>query len=125
MAQFRLGNIDDECKAAVLRAVNLFHSLGFQVHPEKSCLTPKQEIDVLVFTINSKNMTLKLRKQKRNKFLENLDVTLRYANNITIREFSKIFDMLEATILVLNMVVFTFLFNKMYKSDFNIVRGFL
>ena len=31
----------DECKAAVLRALNFFQSLGFQVHPEKSSLTPK------------------------------------------------------------------------------------
>ena len=43
-------------------------------------------------------MTLKLTKQKCNKFLENLDVTLKHANNIIIREFSKIFGMLEAVI---------------------------
>ena len=34
-------------------------------------------------------MTLKLTKQKCNKILENLDLTLKHANNITIREFSK------------------------------------
>ena len=91
------GDNYDECKAAVLRAVTLFQSLGFQVHPEKS--TPKQEIDFLGFTINSKNMTLKLTKQKCNKILKNLDLTLKHANNITIREFSKILGMLEAAIL--------------------------
>ena len=88
----------DECKAAILRAVNLFQSLGFQVHREKSSLTPKQEIDFLGFIINSKNMTLKLSKQKCNKILENLDLTLKHKNNITIREFSKILGMLEAAI---------------------------
>ena len=83
------GDNYDGCKAAVLRAVNLFQSLGFQVHPEKSSLTPNQEIYFLGFTINSNNMTLKLTKQKCNKILENLDLTLKHANNITIREFSK------------------------------------
>ena len=57
------GDNYDDCKAAVLRAVNLLQSLGFQVHPEKSSLSPKQEKDFLGFTINSKNMTLKLTKQ--------------------------------------------------------------
>ena len=92
------GDNYDECKVAVLRAVTLFQSLGFQVHPEESSLTPKQEIDFLGFTINSKNMTLKLTKQKCNKILKNLDFTLKHANNITIREFSKILGMLEAAI---------------------------
>ena len=92
------GDNYDECKAAVLRAVNLFQSFDFQVHPEKSSLTPKQEIDFFGFTINSKNMTLKLSKQKCNKILKDLDVTLKHANDITIREFFKILGMLEADI---------------------------
>ena len=62
MTQFCLGTT----KAAALRAANLFQSLGFQVHLEKSSLTPKQETDWLGFSINSKNMTLKLTKQKCN-----------------------------------------------------------
>ena len=57
------GNNYDECKAAALRAVNSFESLTFQVLPEKSSLTPKQEIDFLGFTINSNNMTLKVTKK--------------------------------------------------------------
>ena len=44
-------------------------------------------------------MTLKLTKQKCNKILKNLDLTLKHANNMTIREFSKIVGMLEAAIL--------------------------
>ena len=58
-------------------------------------------------------MTLKFTKQKYNKILENLDLTLQHVNNITIREFPKVSDMLKAAIPVLNMVVFTFLFSKM------------
>ena len=59
-----VGDNYDECKAAVLRAVSLFQRLCFQVHPEKSPLTPKQEVDFLGYTINSKNT-----KQKCNKIL--------------------------------------------------------
>ena len=76
------GDNYDEFKAAVLRAVTLFQSLVFKVHPEKSSLTPTQDIDFLGFTINS-----------------NLDLTLKHANNITVRKFFKILGMLEAAIL--------------------------
>ena len=76
------GDNYDECKAAVLSAVTLFQSLVFQVHPDKFSLTPTQEIDFLGFTINS-----------------NLDLTLKHANNITVRKFFKILGMLEAAIL--------------------------
>ena len=49
-----MGNLDDpslseddynECKVAVLRGVNFFQSINFQVHLEMSSLTPKQEIN--------------------------------------------------------------------------------
>ena len=62
------GDNYDECKSAALRAVNSFQSLAFQVLPEKSSLTPKQEIDFLGFTINSDNMTLKVTKKSVMKF---------------------------------------------------------
>ena len=90
------GHNYDECKAAALRTLTLFQSFDFQVYPKKSSLIPKQEIDLLGFTTSSKNMTLKLTRQKCNNILKNLDVTLKHANNTTITEFSKILDMLEA-----------------------------
>ena len=43
-------------------------------------------------------MTLKFTKQKRNKILENLDLTLKHTNNVTIKEFSKILIMQEAAL---------------------------
>ena len=58
-----------------------------------SSLTPKQEIDIFGFTINSRNMTLKSTNQKCNKILENLDLILKHANNITFRKFPKILGM--------------------------------
>ena len=53
-------------------------------------------------------MTLKFTKQKYNKILGILDLTLQHVNNITTREFPKVSDMLKAAIPVLNMVIFTF-----------------
>ena len=38
--------------------MSLFRDVGFQVHLEKSRLIPKQEIELLWFLINSKNMTV-------------------------------------------------------------------
>ena len=84
------GDNYDESRAAVLRAVNLLQSLGLQNYPEKYFLTPKQEINFLGFTLNSKNMTLKLTKQKCNKFLENLDVTLKHAKSVTLSFLLKV-----------------------------------
>ena len=60
-------------------------------------------------------MTLKFTKQKYNKILENLDLTLQHVNNITIREFPKVSDMLKAAIQLLNMVVFTFFIRQNVK----------
>ena len=70
-----LENNYDECKAAVLRTVKI-----------KNCINCEN-------CINSKNMTLKLTKQKCNKILENLELTIKHANNITIMDFSKILVM--------------------------------
>ena len=56
-------DIFEECKSTVLRAMSLFRDLGFQVHLEKSCLIPKQEIELLEFLINSKNTTVQLIKE--------------------------------------------------------------
>ena len=58
------GDTFKECKLSVMRTVSLFQELGFQVHPEKSCLIPKQEIEFLGFLINSKSMTVKLTESK-------------------------------------------------------------
>ena len=43
-------------------------------------------------------MALKFTKKKCNEILKNLDLTLKHANSITIREFSEILHMLEAAI---------------------------
>ena len=42
----------------------LFDRLGFVVRPDKSVLTPTQEITILGFVINSRKMSVKLTPQK-------------------------------------------------------------
>ena len=53
-----LGYIDDsfyledsytECEEATLRAIQLFVSLGFKIHPEKSVIIPTQILEFLEF----------------------------------------------------------------------------
>ena len=61
------GDTFEECRLSVLRTVSLFQALGFQVHPDKSCFVPKQEIKFLGFLINSKNMTVMLKQYKCHK----------------------------------------------------------
>ena len=58
------GDNYDECKAAVLKSCEYVSECRFPSPTEKVFSNTKQEIDFLGFTINSKNMTLKLTKQK-------------------------------------------------------------
>ena len=45
--------------------VKLFFNLGFVVHPEKSFVVLSQEIEYLVFIINSVSMTVRLTSEKK------------------------------------------------------------
>ena len=45
--------------------VTLLRSLGIVVHAEKSQFLPIQELDILDFTINSVNIMVSLKKEKK------------------------------------------------------------
>ena len=45
----------------------MLRSLGVTIHPEKSVLKPTQNLIYLGFFINSKDMTLKLTEEKKQK----------------------------------------------------------
>ena len=71
-----LGYIDDsfyledsylECEEATLHAVQLFISLGFKIHPEKSVVIPTQVLEFLGFILNSILMTVTLTEKKGSK----------------------------------------------------------
>ena len=53
------------CIKNIIDTVTLLRSLGFTVHAEKSQFLPTQELHILGFTINSVNMTVSLKKEKK------------------------------------------------------------
>ena len=55
----------ENCIKNIIDTVTLLRSLGFTVHVEKSQFLPAQELDILDFTINSVNMTVSLKKEKK------------------------------------------------------------
>ena len=61
------GEIYQACLNNISDAIKLLRELGFVINTEKSVLTPGQTIDFLGFIISSKNMTLSLNDEKKNK----------------------------------------------------------
>ena len=59
-----------ECEEATLHAVQLFISLGFKIHPEKSIVIPTQVLQFLGFTLNSILTTVTLSELKPEKILQ-------------------------------------------------------
>ena len=90
-----LGYIDDsfyleesylECEEATLRAVQLFISLGFKIHPENSVVIPTQVLELLGFTLNSILMTVTLTDKKADKILQLCQKFSNPGRQFTIRE---------------------------------------
>ena len=48
------------CEEALARSTELFHSLGFIIHPRKSVFTPIQIIEFLGFVLDSRSMAVSL-----------------------------------------------------------------
>ena len=61
------GETNQACLDNILDATELLRELGFAIRTEKSVLIPSQAIVFLCFIISSKNMTLSLTDEKRNK----------------------------------------------------------
>ena len=64
---YLLTKTNQACLDNILVATELLRELGFVIHTEKSVLIPSQAIVFLGFIISSKNMTLSLTDEKRNK----------------------------------------------------------
>ena len=87
---------EQECGANVEETVCLSTAAGFLVHPEKSVLTPTNEITCLGFILNSEAMTVRLTKDKKEK-LRMACVDILQRQTITIRQFAKVIDTLVAS----------------------------
>ena len=59
------GDSLEECLATVMKAIKLFTTLGFIIHPSKSTFIPSQKIKMLGFVLNSKDMTVSPTQDKR------------------------------------------------------------
>lgn len=75
-----------ECEEATLHAVQLFISLGFKTHPEKSVVIPTQVLEFLGFTLNSILMTVNLTGKKAEKILQLCQKFSHPGRQFTIRE---------------------------------------
>ena len=56
---------DGSCLNNVNDTMAMLESLGFNIYPEKSVLKPTQNLIYLDFIINWKDMTLKLKEEKK------------------------------------------------------------
>ena len=65
-----VGETQSETVAATIDTIKTFDSLGFLVHDEKSQLEPTQEITYLGFVINSKEMTVTLTEERKQKVVQ-------------------------------------------------------
>ena len=74
--------------------MNLSKELGFQIHPEKSQLTPKQILEYLGFIINSRDMPVKLTRSNQGKVL-NLIKNIISKETVSIRDIAKMIGTLE------------------------------
>ena len=77
------------CLANILDTIKLLKELGFLIHPDKSVLTPSHTIVFLVFVISSKDMTLSLTDEKKNK-TKTLLMNCLHSRQISIRELARI-----------------------------------
>ena len=64
------GDSYESCLKNLNDAIIMLRLLAFIVHPEKTVLTPTQNLIYLSFIINSKDMTLKLTEEKKQKLYD-------------------------------------------------------
>ena len=94
------------CIKNILDTVTLLRSLGFTIHAKKSQFLPTQELGILGFTINSVNMTVLWKKEKK----EQLACLIRKTINkefIKIRKFVQIIGKIVAALPGSRLVLYT------------------
>ena len=83
------GNTIQNCQNNIQKTVNLFTSLGFLVHPEKSVLVPTQKLTVLGFILDSEHMIISLTPE-RARAIKDAAKRLLAKSNSTIRELAEV-----------------------------------
>ena len=90
-----MGDSELECVKNVHASLDIFHKLGFVIHPTKSVLKPTQKITYLGFEIDSKDMTVRPTEEKKEKIKELSEKLLKQGYS-TIRVLAKLIGMIVA-----------------------------
>ena len=84
------------CVDNIQVTVQLLHSLGFIIHPDKSVLIPSQTIQYLGVIINSSDMTVTLTEERKVSLLSACNQLL-IDGRVTIRELAKVIGKIVAS----------------------------
>ena len=91
-----IGSDYDECVRNIIDTIYYFTKLGFNIHPEKSCLVPAQEIVFLGFVINSVKMTVQLTLEKKVE-IRNMSIDILKNPYISIRALASFIGKITAS----------------------------
>ena len=94
---FLVGDNFEECLKAVEYSVDLLSRLVFQINIRKSVFMPTQKIKYLGFTLNFKDMTVTLTKEKQEK-LSVLVKQIVNSKTVKIRDIAKVLETFEAAL---------------------------
>ena len=107
------GSAWDESQENIDSTIELFKSLGFVVHQEKSVLSPQKKLRCFGFCLNSADMTVTLPEEEAAK-IKAACVQLKRQCNITIRELAEVRGQLVA---VFHVVVLGPLYRRDLEHD--------
>lgn len=91
-----IGNTQWECIENIRDTLLMFDSLGFVIHPVKSVLTPKKQIQYLGVIIDSEQMTVRLT-EERVQTLKECCQNLIKKNPVTIRDLARAIGLIVAS----------------------------
>jgi hypothetical protein len=91
------GDSVEECNTNITATASLMNTVGFFLHPDKSVLSPTQNLVFLGFLLNSINMTVSPTPEKITKII-NCCTELLQSSLLTIRQVSQVLGTLVSTL---------------------------
>ena len=91
-----LSDSEEESVPNVQATVQLFRSLGFIIHPDKSVLEPAQQIQYLGVVIDSRDMSVRLTAERKCNLKDSCKKLLK-ARKLTIRDLAKVIEKVVAS----------------------------
>ena len=85
-----IGDVYESSLRNILTAVQLFISLGFQVHPKKCMVVPTQKIEYLGFVLSPVDLTVRLTDEKVHTIVKRCREFLRENKEHLIREVASL-----------------------------------